>query len=58
MNLTELPDGDYCIALEHHPNQREGIFIATIQEGELKGKGFALSHIPLQYYSQEDKNEN
>lgn len=43
---NEIPAGDYSITLEHHPNQREGTFIATIKEGEHKEKGFPLRCCP------------
>jgi hypothetical protein len=35
-----LPDGDYHITLEHHPNQRKGVFLTTILDGEQAGRGF------------------
>lgn len=37
---AEIPWGDYNITLEHHPNQREGLFLATIVDGKYAGKSF------------------
>lgn len=35
---TKLPDGQYCMTLEHPPNQRKGTYITTVTTGEHKGK--------------------
>lgn len=37
---NEIPAGVYNITLEHHPNQREHLFVATIVDGKYRGRGF------------------
>lgn len=39
---TKIPAGQYCVTLEHHLNQREGTYIATITIGEHKGKSIRM----------------
>lgn len=50
----EIPEGDYSITLEHHPNQPDGVFLAIIADGEHKGRGFALTVRPLRLYDNDD----
>jgi len=55
-----LPDGEYIVTLEHHPNQGPFDFVATIVEGDFSGKGLNMSFGTIQCDNliYEEENEN
>ena len=55
---TKIPVGDYSITLKHHSNQQEGTFVATITEGEHKGKSFPLRCCPERNKNEKENTES
>ena len=45
---AEIPEGVYRIKLETFKNQKHKDFVAIVQDGQHKGKGFRFNTLPAE----------